>query len=316
MQPVVDAIDLTAAGRHELLPQPAVLRIAGVQSHRFGMDFSGHIGMLGHQCGCGRIGREFLWLGIDQLPHQPVEPPQFDSGVGGKGLLVAEVLPPPEDHSKLRTPVAEVVIRNHLVATKGKNPGQRVADHGGADVPHMHRLGDIGRTEIDDDLGRLGHRHDPQAVVLKGPFHPPNKRRVGYPQIDKPGPNRLARRVEQVADIQPGDDLGGHLARLAPSPLGQCHRHGAGIVTKLRVGRHPHLLRQARQLLRGDRHHASGGQALQGRVEHLPQGTPKGVLPGQSPGWVTLSRRRHRVASAAGGSGTRRASLQSCSRSK
>ena len=64
-------------------------------------------------------------------------------------------LPADQQHAELRAPVAEVVVRDDPVAQQAERAGQRIAQDGGADVADVHRLGHVGRTEIDDHGPRL-----------------------------------------------------------------------------------------------------------------------------------------------------------------
>ena len=132
------------AVRHELVPESPVLGIAGVEL--------GGLGLRGRLD--GRV------AGLDSILGQAIQPGQLGHGIGGVSGLVAGVLPAPEDHAELRAPVAQVVVADHLMAQGREDPGQAVADHGRADVPHVHRLGDVGRGEVDDDRPRLRGRHE------------------------------------------------------------------------------------------------------------------------------------------------------------
>mmetsp|Transcript_31711 Transcript_31711/g.58691 ORF Transcript_31711/g.58691 Transcript_31711/m.58691 type:complete len:207 (-) Transcript_31711:50-670(-) len=58
------------------------------------------------------------------------------------GELVAKVF---HEHPELRSPVANVVESEDVVAREGEEVGERVADDGGAEVAHVHFLGDVGR---------------------------------------------------------------------------------------------------------------------------------------------------------------------------
>jgi hypothetical protein len=55
----------------------------------------------------------------------------------------------------LRAPIADVVVADDAVPEQAQNALERIADAGRADMADMHRLGDIGRTEINDNGARL-----------------------------------------------------------------------------------------------------------------------------------------------------------------
>ena len=58
-----------------------------------------------------------------------------------------------------------MIVADDVVAEKGGDPREGVAEDGAANVPDVHRLGDVGRTEIDHDaLRRIGGR-DAEALV-------------------------------------------------------------------------------------------------------------------------------------------------------
>ena len=143
-KPPVEPLDFGHTDRHELFPEPTVLGIAGVEPGRLGEHVLRRIGVGRRECRRLRVGRQFLRLGIGHLPHEPVEPAEFRRGIGRIGGIVAAVLPAPEDHAELSAPVAEVVVGDHPVATKPEDSGQRVTDHSGPDMAHVHRLGHVG----------------------------------------------------------------------------------------------------------------------------------------------------------------------------
>ena len=50
----------------------------------------------------------------------------------------------------LQAPIAQMHVADHMPAIGAVKPLQAIADDGGAQMPHMHGLGDIGPAEIDD----------------------------------------------------------------------------------------------------------------------------------------------------------------------
>ena len=148
-QAVVDGLERTQAVRHEPAPEGAVLGVAGVELG--GLDPRGVFD--------GRV------AGLDPILGQAIEPRQLADGVGLEPRLVAGVLPAPEDHAELRAPVAQVVVADDPVPERRDDPRQAVADDGRAEMPDVHRLGDVGRGEVDDDRLGLGRRGDAPALV-------------------------------------------------------------------------------------------------------------------------------------------------------
>ncbi len=121
--------------RHEPLPEAAILGVAGVKLRRFNAS------RLFNAC----VAR------FDPSLHFAVEPRQLGDRIGCESRFVAQVLPPPQDHPKLRAPIAEMIVANHLMAERSHDARQAVADDGRPEMTHVHRLGDIGRRKIDDD---------------------------------------------------------------------------------------------------------------------------------------------------------------------
>jgi len=49
-----------------------------------------------------------------------------------------------------------MVVGDHVMAEQSENSRQGLTQNGRANVPDMHRLGDVGRAEIDNDATRVG----------------------------------------------------------------------------------------------------------------------------------------------------------------
>ncbi len=147
-QTVVDGLEGPEAVGHELVPEGAVLGVAGVQLG--GLDPRGLLD--------GRVAV------LDPILGEPIQPRQLADGIGGVGRLVAGVLPAPEDHAELRAPVAEVVVADDPVSDGREDPRQAVADDRRSQMSDVHRLGDVGRGEVDHD--RLGPGGSGQAEAI------------------------------------------------------------------------------------------------------------------------------------------------------
>src|SRR6266513_63958 len=68
-----------------------------------------------------------------------------------KRSLIQEIFPAVNDHPKLSPPVADMIIADHFVSEKFGDPRQRIAQHDAANVADVHRLGHVGRSEINHD---------------------------------------------------------------------------------------------------------------------------------------------------------------------
>ena len=125
-----------------------------------------------------------------------------------------------------------MVEPQHLIAAKFQHPRQRVANDRGAQVPHMHFLGDVGAGEIHNHrrqpaaLGPwlLGGAAYPQARILEPAGHL-RRQPLGLDrEIDKARPGDLGPLAE-VAETGGGLQLlhqgRGNYTRLHPQPLGQ-----------------------------------------------------------------------------------------------
>ena len=218
----------------------------------------------------------------------------------------------------MRTPVAEVVVGDRVVAAEAEDPGQRVSDHRRADVADVHRLGDVRRAEIDDDRVGIGDGGDPESFVAAGGRDRGGEGLVAHPDIDESGPDGIAGGGESLGIARRGGeatgDLDGEVARFLPRLLRQPHRHRAGIVAELGVGRLPDLLEERGDLRGVDRHDPIGSEAVERCREAAPQ--PVAERPGRGGCGGRCSVAHHHVAAPRDGRGTRRASLQRCSRSQ
>ena len=119
---------------HAAFPDGEVFFVPGLELHQFRL-----------------AGVQQFRLFLAHQVHVLVHAEQFVNGVGSQGLFIQNVFPAPQDHAELGSPVADVVVRNDLVAYKAGYAGEGVADDGGTDVAHVHRLGDVGRGKVDHD---------------------------------------------------------------------------------------------------------------------------------------------------------------------
>src|SRR5207244_820901 len=71
----------------------------------------------------------------------------------------------PNDHSKLRAPVANVIIADHFVPKELRDARQSVAKQRAADVTDVHRLGRVGRAKINHNTPRRFCLSDTQPLV-------------------------------------------------------------------------------------------------------------------------------------------------------
>ena len=138
------------------------------------------------------------------------------------------------DHAKLSPPVTQMVVGDHVMSHEAKHSSQSVADHGRADMPDMHWLGDIGGRIIDHKLANVRDLGNAQSIVTHGTgqarFHP----RVVQRQIDEPRPRDLDLATD-VIQLRLFGNRGRDLARGLTQLLGQRHCKIGLVVAKLSV---------------------------------------------------------------------------------
>ena len=100
-------------------------------------------------------GRAHRFVGRRALVRLLINADQLRDRIGRERLAIEQMLPSVNHHAELRAPIADVIIADHIVAEKRGDPRQCVAKHGAADVADVHRLRDIGRTEVEHDAFRL-----------------------------------------------------------------------------------------------------------------------------------------------------------------
>ena len=177
-------------------------------------------------------------LGVDDF----VEPLQLSDGIAIKRGAVEHLLPADEQLAKLCTPVADVVVADDAVAEQAQHTLERVADAGRADVSDVHGLGDVRRTEVDDDGARLRRRSEEEVLTTRGCGNDRAHRRRLHPKIQKARPGDLDL-FANIADVELGQRIRGELARVHLPLLGQSHEGVALVVPKFRIGTGAHAHR-------------------------------------------------------------------------
>jgi len=104
--------------------------------------------------------------------------------------LIGDLL---DQHAELASPVADVVLCDHLVAERAQHPVEAVTDDRRAQVADVHLLGHVGRRVVDDHALGISHRHDARPRIGE---------LVGYGRSQYVGPD------PEVDEARPGH-LGG-----------------------------------------------------------------------------------------------------------
>ena len=138
------------------------------------------------------------------------------------------------DHAELGAPVADVIVADYVVAGELQHPAERVADHGGADMPDVHGLGDVGGREVDDESSRLGDRGDAQPPIAQGRRQPLGEPGVAAAQVDEAGPGDFGRCAE-IGHVEAAEQIGSHLAGRPAQSLAQRHGEVGLVIAELGV---------------------------------------------------------------------------------
>ena len=150
VEPVIDLLEFAPRLVTEQAPGLQRQRITALQLHHL-------------IAGCGL---KSLVI-IKALLRFPVESHQITEvdGIGGVERLGSHLLEVSDQHPKLGAPVAHMIQAQHRMAAELQHPRQRVANDCGAQMAHVHLLGNVGAREVDHYRSRVLHRRDPEPVI-------------------------------------------------------------------------------------------------------------------------------------------------------
>ncbi len=139
-EPGVNRVELLLRQRNHLAPDAEIFGVATLELDEFLL---------------GRVpdGLHGVAGGVDQF----VEPFHFADGIGLERVGLQVMLPAEQQHPKLRSPVADVIVGDDAVAEQPQRAREAIAENRRADVANVHRLGDVRRAEIND--GSSWNRH-------------------------------------------------------------------------------------------------------------------------------------------------------------
>ncbi len=143
--------------------------------------------------------------------------------IGRESFFVEEVLVAVEQNAELGAPVPEVIVGDDLVPQETQQSGERIAEDGAPQMADVHRLGDVGGAEVDDERLRPGYGRDAEAVAACHPLDLGGQPVFPQAQVDEPGACDL-RRLEHAGEVQFSHDLLSDFGRFAAQYLGQRHR--------------------------------------------------------------------------------------------
>ena len=145
-----------------------------------------------------------------------------------------------DQHPELGAPVADVVLRDHLVPQGGEDAVETVADDGGAQVPDVHLFGNVGRRVVDDDPLRVRCAAQSVVGVLQHRGGCLGQHVGADPEVDEPRPGDL-QGFAQVGDVELGCDVRRDLPGGSFLLLGEAQRHVGLEVPELGFRGRPHL---------------------------------------------------------------------------
>ena len=132
-----------------------------------------------------------------------------------------------DEHAELGAPVAHVIEAQHRMAAELEHPRQGVANDRGAQMPHMHLLGDVGAGKIHHHRRRVLHRRHAETLVPQPCRHLRRQPLRADREVDeaRPGDLRLQAEVgEGGIGLQLLHDRRGDLPRSLLQGLGQGQR--------------------------------------------------------------------------------------------
>ena len=217
VEAVVDLLELAPALIAEQAPGLERHRIAALQLHHL-LAGGGLKGVVVVEAG----------LGLAVEGHQIAEIHR----IGGGERLGGHLLEVGDQHAELGAPVADVVEAQHRMAAELQHPGQGVADDRGAQMPHVHLLGDVGAGEIhnhrrrglDARLGCLRHAGHAKTGVRESGHHLRRQALRPEGEVDETGAGDLrlqAQLCKSWIRLQLGHDRRGDRPRRLAEGLGQ-----------------------------------------------------------------------------------------------
>ena len=183
-----------------------------------------------------------------------------------------------------------MIVRNDRVAQEARDAAEGIPQNGGANMPDVHGLGDVGRTEVDQDRPGTGRRLIKQMFALEGFAQGRSDRPALQAKIQKARAGDLDP-LAPWGDIEFLEDFLGELARIALAFLGQGHEGIALVIAKLRVRARPNL-HGGQIRLRQQSGHGGAQFFFDAFVQHRG-----GNLPVERPATRTSVRRRRKAPS-------------------
>ena len=202
-QSVVNRLRVLQRNINKLPPQSQHSLITALQFH--------HIFARG-------VGKSFVFIKADfSVAVKLLQISQFKFGIF---LLLRHHIS--HQHTKLRAPIADMVLRNHLVTQIAQHAIETVADNAGTQMADVHFFGQIGRRIINHHRLRLGGLAHIQMAVEQRCFNILRQKSRVQTQIDKARPRHLSRFNHRIARERIGHFLR-QLTRILLGLFGRAH---------------------------------------------------------------------------------------------
>ena len=213
-EPPVDFFKLLLGKLDDFLPDSEIFGIALLEFDEFSFGGVAEFGFV-----------------VDEF----VETFEFANRVGGEGGIVPVLFPADDEHSKLRAPIADVIIGDDAVAEEFSDAGESVAENCGADVTNVHRLGNIRRTEINDDGFRFrDHRYAVAFIAGSTGDLCGDENRFEF-EINEAGAGDGGWFAD-TGDVELLNDFLGECSRIFVARFGDGHDAVGLVIAKFRVG--------------------------------------------------------------------------------
>ncbi len=92
-----------------------------------------------------------------------------------------------DEHTHLQAPVAQVYVTQDIMTEEARDAFDALTDDGGAEMSHVHGLGDVGTAVVDHDLLRGRHALDTKSIVVRRALCVCCEKLVGQFEVDEPG---------------------------------------------------------------------------------------------------------------------------------
>src|SRR5437588_5397270 len=216
-EPLINGIELGLREGDHLAPDAEVLLVAGLQLDQFlpsGVEHSG-IGFAGG-----------VDLFIDSL--------HLGDRFSLERSRIEVMFPANQQLAELGAPIAEMIISDDPMAEEAQYARQAIAKNGGTNMADVHRLGDIGRTEVEDDGKGAGCHLEEKIFAPSSGLQCRSQGGGLEPEIKKAGTGDF-HGFAPFMEVESGEDISSDLPRVQFAALGEGDQGIGLIIAELRV---------------------------------------------------------------------------------